>query len=257
MIKTLVQSTFLLLILSSWALAQDITSNLVGHWKLDEASGTLADSGSSGTTLTTAGSPTYNVAGKIGTALTFLNTSAQYASATITSGSALWPGTGDWTIAAWVKLTSAALATNGIMGMWHSNGIYWYVQIRVSDNHLAFQAQMSDADRTQGGGNTAILDTNWHHIAIAFARAANATHYLDGSPDGTVSMAGLNGDNLTSGSNQEWNLANIGQHLGGFYLNGTLDEVRVYRRALNDAEIAALAAYTGPIVARKRVLTLE
>jgi len=83
-----------------------------------------------------------------------------------------------------------------------------------------------------GGSNGAIapvtLDTGWHHLAVVVNGTA-ARFYWDGSAmtmsDSGVSALGIDATNLRIGSG----------------LNGALDDVRVYDRALTEAEVAGLA----------------
>lgn len=79
----------------------------------------------------------------------------------------------------------------------------------------------------------------WHHIAATFDRG-QARIYVDGAPDGskTMSLSSIMNDAQPLIFGGYWNYCdtdNFEQKL-----NGTLDDVRIYNRALTDAEIAQL-----------------
>ncbi|MEO8150363.1 MAG: GEVED domain-containing protein [Bacteroidia bacterium] len=74
----------------------------------------------------------------------------------------------------------------------------------------------------------------WHHVALRYnSNTAILDGLLDGIPSGTVS-----GPRLTP-VNQYWAFGAIdGTHLGsGAYFSGQLDEIRIWKTALSDAQI--------------------
>ena len=87
----------------------------------------------------------------------------------------------------------------------------------------------------------------WHHGALvvqegANLRVPNTTLYIDGLADG-VNAGDDDLYNLTPGVD-----VSIGRRAtsGDRYFPGAIDEVRIYDRALTDAEIAWLAGRTQP-----------
>lgn len=85
-------------------------------------------------------------------------------------------------------------------------------------------------------GNSATSDSQWHMITVTAAPNANNTGevlktYLDGKPDG-------DGVNALIGDSELVDLF-IGNGINGPF-TGLLDDLRIYKRALTDAEIAAL-----------------
>ncbi len=87
----------------------------------------------------------------------------------------------------------------------------------------------------------AIVDTSWHHIAVVKNgnAASNLTFYLDGVASGTSSVGSAT---LPSGPKMIGALQD-GSILAHF--NGNLDELRIYNRALNAAEVLRLAQGRG------------
>ena len=96
-------------------------------------------------------------------------------------------------------------------------------------------------------GNTPVNDGEWHHAALTVIEGANlqneqTTLYVDGSADSTFSGSN-NIYNITAGAS-----VNIGRSAsrGDRYLPGSLDDVRIYDRALSAGEVAGLAGRMQP-----------
>ncbi len=81
-----------------------------------------------------------------------------------------------------------------------------------------------------------VNDGKWHHVLYSITRAGNCVRYLDGAVVGTTNCSAwsavslANSSNLTMGANSPVNS----------YWDGTLDEVRIYSRALTAAEAKQL-----------------
>ena len=93
------------------------------------------------------------------------------------------------------------------------------------------------------GGNldaTAIVtDNNWHHVALVYD-GVNKLIYIDGREDARVASTGR----INLSTNPLW----IGNNSGSTarQLGGLVDDVRIYSRALSEAEVAGLAGRTLP-----------
>ncbi len=82
-------------------------------------------------------------------------------------------------------------------------------------------------------GNTALNNSVWHHACFV-KNGTSGTYYLDGASDGTKTAA----LNITYGTSDFIVGANFRD--SNSYFNGTIDDVRIYNRALSLAEIQAL-----------------
>ena len=94
-----------------------------------------------------------------------------------------------------------------------------------------------------------VVTTGWHHLALVIDRESNTIEgYLDGVSDGFTS--GLTGDTLIPGSvitTETPLLVGIRSDLSaGTAFGGFLDNLSIYRQALNPEQIAALAAGGSP-----------
>jgi hypothetical protein len=85
-------------------------------------------------------------------------------------------------------------------------------------------------DTTWPISNTAIRDTNWHHIAVTRNNSGDAIIYIDGFQDATGSIR----------TRTAYTKTVIGAgHTAYSNFNGTIDEVAIYNRALSGEEIRA------------------
>ncbi|MEJ2647231.1 MAG: DUF2341 domain-containing protein [Sedimentisphaerales bacterium] len=200
----------------------------VGVWHLSETSGDAKDSTSNGYDLSLSG-PEQNQAGKIGKAYDFVSTNsdhgqieAQFITAypitlmawvnpdSITQGDyylPVWLGDEDLTNSYWAIILN--YSGNGKVGAYHNNLI---PSIAYSSNTL-----------TAG---------NWHQVVAVFNTSSDRRCYVDGGDKGTSTYY--------SGSSNypdRFSIGYAGDSTPGYYLDGLLDEVRVYNRALSDAEV--------------------
>jgi hypothetical protein len=216
-----------------------LSSGLVGYWTFDGPSlnwktGTVADMSGHGNTgqlvgMSTTTSPTI---GKIGQALKFNGTSSYIS---VPNSSFVSPAS--ITISFWFKQPSLDAST--IMGLVNKDvgsiGPPYALQIAANSRALTFLVTNSaNAAFTISSSNLTL--GVWHHAVGIFNSATQTmTLYIDGAQasSGAASDIGATSGNL-----------NIGQQKAGFsrYFNGTLDDVRIYNRALSATEVALLYA---------------
>ena len=249
----------LLLSLAVTPARADIVTGLVGWWKFDEAtSGTctgaaVKDSSGQSNTGTCGGSPTW-VAGHTNGAMSF-DGSSQYASLTrlpLTSGSA-------FTISAWAKAT--ALGTGAIfstrdvtVGVVSTYGvaIQFFSTPGYGLNNNSFGLVVGNVwwQWNEWSSPTNSIQANvWYHVAAVLSNATTSTPsvqlYIDGSPVTTTYWTATSQMAVNYGSN------NNAARIGGIYTDtrpsyltnyfpGSIDDVRVYNRALNASEVAML-----------------
>jgi hypothetical protein len=218
------------------------TNGLVGWWNLDEGSGTsAADSSGNGNTGTTQNTPTWTASGEINGALT-LNGTNQDVAATETPSLIL---AGSWTASAWVKVAALPTSGNNVLLVSKStngggNAPNYSIGIDNTGGVIRWQTWFMDT----GSGNngiyyTATINLNtWYFVTGVWDNTAkNLYLYVNGTQVGsTLNVPGVSP--LTTGGNT----LDIGDHHGfaGSYLNGTIDDVRVYNRALSAAEVWSL-----------------
>ncbi|MEZ5352486.1 MAG: DUF1592 domain-containing protein [Bryobacteraceae bacterium] len=155
--------------------------------------------------------------------------------AVITRTEAMNVGEGDFTVAAWIH--PRLPRRGGIVSLGQAGGVQgWYLE--VPGNKGVLQIQTTGADNQSNGGVVSppgvIRGNAWQHVAAVVRRGKNETWlYVNGYPvaRGTVGPANLD--------NPKMNL-HLGNVPEGQAFRGEIDEVRLYRRALGEAEVQAL-----------------
>ncbi len=82
-----------------------------------------------------------------------------------------------------------------------------------------------------------LKDNTWHTVGVALDRDGNAEFYVDGVSKGTASASSMASSDIT---NTAIALA-VGMWANGNYLNGQMDNVRIYKKALTSQEMADIA----------------
>ena len=230
--------TFVLVLaaLPSHANAQ---TGLVGWWRFDEASGTTTiDSSGAGNNGTFSGTVT-RVPGKTGNGVSFTGNALVKGS---NSGTGFPVGTSARTIAAWIKLpagsTDRPIMHYGTNNSSKTDSIHLWVD---GNGFLGFR----DGGSAQGAaGGSRVDDGTWHHVAGVYeGPSTNVSRvYVDGALNGFYTLSDV--PNTGTGSN--WQIGEFFGSSTGF--PGTIDEVRVYNRALSPAEVQLIVNGDGGVV---------
>ena len=213
--------------------------NLVGWWKLDQSSGnTVYDSSSknnSGEVHTSMSLSGNGTLGKINRALTFDGSDDIV---TIPDSDSFDFGTSSISITAWVKFESGAfgrytvIAGRGnfdIFELNKSSGDKLRMEMRYDDNST-IRAQESSASLT--------VADQWYHVAGIFNPSDGSfTFYVDGSSQGVSFLDAQTGGTLKDSNEEVYIGARNGSSL---YMEGLIDDVRIYNKALTSSEVEAL-----------------
>lgn len=223
--------------------------NLVAWWKLDETSGLNANDSSVNNndgTLTNMVGNEWTI-GQIGGALNF-DGNNDYVSLG-TDSSLNFVSSEPFTIAAWVSTTDDYGAIVSFRNSTDDGP--------VIDMTVGYDGVTNDSGKAMilvredgGGGGYAhvvgesVDDGQWHHVAAVRGSGGTIELFLDGVSQGTDSGAESGGAITTNlraiGSERRWVSDGYGT-ADQRYLAGTIDDVRIYSRALDANEIAQLA----------------
>jgi hypothetical protein len=207
----------------------------------DESSGTsAADATGHGWNGTLVNGPTW-VAGHDGNAVSLNGSASQYVS--LPAG--VVSGLTRCSLAAWVKLNASSNWAR-IFDFGTGNSNYLFLAPMGAGNLMRF------AITTTGGAGEQRLDSNgtlpvggWHHVAVTLGDGIGVL-YLDGAPVATNQAMTLTPADLGN-TTQNW--LGRSQYPADPYLNGAVDDFRIYRGVLSPAEVASLvtplAAPTG------------
>ena len=229
--RIILLSLFLLLCCSV-GIADEIpysTEGLVGWWKMNEASW-------NGTADEVVDSSGY---GNHGTAENGATTVAQG----VYSRAGSFDGDNDYvdcgndeslnitdviTIEAWAKRVGESRIALS-KGEYKEDG--WYLDFRIA-GVIIFKVSIQDDCQVIGSSAGTVPDGVWTHMAIVADNGNTVSFYFNGEFDKSVAM------NFAYAGNVNRHLV-IGAYSteGGLPFNGTIDEVRIYNRALSAEEI--------------------
>lgn len=220
-------------------------AGLIGYWKLDEATSTIAyDSsgqGNNGNFVYSGAIPTWTM-GKHNSALNLYRSSG-YGYVDIGDQSVYDFGAADWTISAWLKMTNSYSGWNGVaISKWNNGGATgtneWSIGFGgsgASDRYPFFGIESSSTTYA------AQIDTQAN---------INQWYQLTGVRQGNDILLYVNGTLATSTNalgNRAVNNAGRSLFIGAFYNGGTrnsfagiVDDVRLYNHALSAQEILDL-----------------
>ncbi|WP_406662141.1 LamG-like jellyroll fold domain-containing protein [Methanolobus sp. ZRKC3] len=201
-----------------------IPGDQIAWWKLNENTGTLASDsiGSHDGTINSASWTT----GINSSALNFDgSTSYVQVNERIISG---YP----FTISAWVKTTDSG-SDQAIANIADSSHNKKYYGIYVdSSGKASLMARKTQEKRIIG---STINDGNWHHVVGVFTSANDRTLYVDGLINGT-DTATVNFDVNVD----RWAFGRWTDSTPSNYFDGSIDEVKLWDRALNATEVQQL-----------------
>ena len=195
-------------------------STLVGYWKFDEGNGTTAaDSSGNGNDGTLVNGPTWIADGKYGKALYFDGVDDRVTTISSTGS------TSAVTVEAWIKEATAnsnaglVFDTNWSYGIWIQNS--------------KIQGGIWNASSYQHTASSQVIPQTgiWYHIAMTYDMTTD--HIVRLYVNGTLAA------NWTAiGPTKIPNKVDVGgRNPNNWYFNGTIDEVRIYNRALSADEI--------------------
>lgn len=208
-----------------WLFSGNAHGALVASYGFEAGSGTTALD-STGTNTGTLVNATWNTTGRYGNALTFNGTSARVS---IPDASSLDIGS-TGTIEAWVSLTALnrwhALITKGIDNGGDSGHSY---SLEIGDTNRPYCSVGNGSAANAVQGTTALSLNTWTHVACVWSGTA-LTVYVNGVSAGSVTQTVTPYNSTAPVELGRWGQATD-------YLQGQLDEVRLYNTALSAAEI--------------------
>jgi RHS repeat-associated protein len=228
------------------------TSGLVGYWKFDENSGTTAaDSSGNGNTGTLQSGPSW-ATGHSNSAINFdgVDDYVKIKNGKISSATA-------GTISAWVKLSSlinaakivsyggaSAASVQGLLGLEvrQDGSNYYFSVISVPYDGCGFV--------NSAHGSTVLQAGAWYHLALT-SNGSSWQLYVNGVAETMTTQYGSGntgrwfGNTTAASPDKTYIGATRFNGTDSSSLNGLIDEVRIYDRALSGSEIIALAGNGG------------
>nr|WP_233566893.1 LamG-like jellyroll fold domain-containing protein [Cohnella endophytica] len=206
-------------------------TDVVAQYLFNETSGTTgADASGNGKTATLSGGITW-AAGHAANSVNFNGTNG-YGS--LPTG--IVSGLNDFTIATWVKVNNTSNWTR-IFDFGTGTSTSMFLTPRPGGAGLRFSITTSGSGGEQQISTTTAFPTGvWKHVAVTLS-GTTGTLYVDGVQVATNASMTLKPSSL---GNTNLNYLGRSQYSGDAYLNGGLDDFRIYNRALSASEITAL-----------------
>ena len=211
--------------------ASRLAEGLIGEWSLDgDVNSTGAEPKLVGRTI---GGATF-VESPFGQAVSLDGGSGF---ALVPREDALNVGEGEFTVTAWIRpreLRQSGIVCLGKYGYTHG----WLVDMPTDKGVLRIETANANGEHNgTAESRTGVLRVgHWQHVAVVVRRGENQTRlYVNGYEVGTGTVNAANLDNPSMDMH-------IGRIPGSQLFAGEIDEVRIYRRALEAAELVALVA---------------
>ena len=203
-------------------------TSLVGYWNFEEGTGstTSTDRSGMGNNGSWGGTGTHYATGKAGTYSGQFDGSDDYVA--ISSASSL-ASLSNLTACAWVLSNNPNGVGNpdGLSNVFGGSGILNYPSI--------YNSHLADYDGATWEQATTFMSAGvWYHVCLSYA-ASNDNLKL--YTNGNLEYSGF------SATSPYWTgtLSTLGRYSSALrYLNGKMDEVRIYNRVLSSAEISAI-----------------
>jgi autotransporter-associated beta strand protein len=212
-------------------------TDLLDWWKFDETSGsTAADSGARANNGTLMGGATW-ISGISSNAVHLDGTANGY----VSFPSGLVSTLNDFSICSWVKADASATWAR-VFDFGSGTGTYMFLSPFNGSGTVRYAILTPSSGGEQGINSPAALSTGtWHHLAVTLSGTTGVL-YIDGQAVGTNSSMTLTPSSLGSTTTNyigksQWNDPN---------LTGSVDDFRIYARALSGGEIAALSTFVPP-----------
>ncbi len=211
--------------------AQDLTTGIQGYWPFDSFENGIAnDASGNGRDATIGEGEPVLAPGKMGNALFFDGDSDLLVD---------WKGIGGnnpRTISLWLRSTDTG---NGMVG-WgaFSSGEKWHFRIDGTGQIR------TEIEGSYNVGDMYVADGEWHHVVSVFEgeNIEDITHYVDGV-ENAVSSMGSTTVMINTAADEESQDVSLGSRTQGDSWNritGSLDDIRIYDRALSQEEVLEL-----------------
>ncbi|BBI35922.1 LamG-like jellyroll fold domain-containing protein [Cohnella abietis] len=140
----------------------------------------------------------------------------------------------DFSISFWVKTNDPSSEMTVISNKdWDSGGnLGW--QIGVTAGKLTVNYKGASTARVDLPKTFVVGDDSWHHVVVSYKRSSLAQVYVDNELKGSLNIANAGNIDTSLG-------LNIGKDgKGNWAFKGNLDDFRIFKKALDDAEVQQL-----------------
>jgi hypothetical protein len=180
-------------------------------------------------TCTNMGTSCLYTTGKYGKAMVFNGTSGAGNYVSAGSSSSINPAA--LTYSAWVKADNFTNSYNAVIAKSEAGGRVATLMVKSNGKLACYVTATGGSVNYDGTGTYTLQSGQWYYVAMTYDSVNGLKGYVNGSLDNSAAANGA----ITTGSDVVW----VGSHpsITPRYWNGTIDEVRIYNRALVSGEI--------------------
>ena len=160
---------------------------------------------------------------------------------TVANDEALNFGAGDFSISFWMK--GVASPGSGLLAKMNDTGIPaipvgWSLSVNLMGKLYFLVADSINIAAVDS--NSIVANTDWIMVTIIADRLSNAIIYINGVLDSQIDISSVSGsiDSLTSLYSGAFYSEDASAFTG--YISGSLDDIRIYKKALSQAEVTAI-----------------
>src|SRR5262245_2834158 len=212
------------------------TAGPVAAYGFSETAGTTTADASGNGNTGTLNKATRTTAGRFGNALRFNGSNAFV---NLGNGPTL-QFSGSMTVSAWIRASAFPVDDAAVVSKRGGTELGFQLDTTVDSGPRTIGFKLTNASGANmlRYGGTTLQANQWYHITGVYDAAART---LDVYLNGVLDNASLVGTVTATQQNNSALNVNIGRRVGStkFSFNGTIDEVRIYNRALSAAEIQA------------------
>jgi len=218
---------FLLAILAASSKA-GLDDGLVAHWKFDEGSGSTAYDSAGTNDGTLVGDPVW-ATGQIGTGALSFDGDGDYVDC---GSNPVLMLRNNLSIVFWFNSDTVSASYRGIVGTWKASAPSesGYMVVQQNDGCLHVNRPVGSSWNTINSVFS-VTDGNWHHVVVVYSTSGTYL-YVDGSLN--------NSNSINSDINPPSKLTIASTITGSGCLDGFIDDVRIYNRALAAEEVEEL-----------------
>ncbi len=225
-----------------------LSNGLVGYWKVDESSGNISDSSGNSNTLTNNNTVSFTT-GKYGNGGSFASASSETFSVADGSQSGL-EGMSELSISLWVNPTTFADNSHMVVKD-NTNGQCSFLLNYGFNGQINFFACSSgfygSGIQNSASANNLISTNNWSHIVVT-SKGGVARLYKNGVEQVSGDFPRTDTSSSIFNSTSAFSLGGGTSNSVTSYMNGKLDDVRIYNRGLSPAEVTQLYNWApGPL----------
>jgi hypothetical protein len=210
----------------------DRIQGLILHYRLDNSTGTVFDASPNRAHGTIAGAPTRGGTGVLNNFFEFDGVDDAVTNQPTNALNSL-EGSGVFTCAFFAKATAYHTGSDlTIRNGTGSNSLFQMYSYLNATNGFAFYWNGSQLNT----GNVQPVDDSWHHFAMSSVASNDHRIFVDGVYIGTFTTNKKHGNTLSD--------IDVGKWVTTEWYDGGLDDIRIYDRALSDAEVAIIANYS-------------